>query len=163
MKSEFFMVGYFQGGEEMKIRLKIDSGVPADEVHMHCREVTDEVRNLIDRLQIHKISGKNSEGDRIVAELSSVLYFESVDKRVFAYTEDQVLETNFRLYELEENCPAGWFCRISKTTLVNISKIYSMRPEEGRRLKIQLKNGEWVLLSRSYAKSFKEQLQEGLK
>ena len=147
----------------MKIRLKIDPQVPADELHMYCRELTDEVRKLTDMLQEHKIFGRDAEGDSVVVDLSSVLYFESVEKKVFAYTENQVLETGFRLYELEEKCPDGWFARISKTTLVNIGKICLLRPEEGRRLKIQLKNGEWVLISRSYAGAFKNQLREGMK
>lgn len=147
----------------MKIQLKIDVQVPADELHLHCREITDEVRQLMEKLQMHKIHGKNSEGDSVMESLSSVLYFESVDKKVFAYTEDQVIKTDFRLYELEENCPKGWFYRISKTTLVNIGKIRLIRPEENRRLKIQLLNGEWIMISRSYAGAFKKQLKEGMK
>lgn len=147
----------------MKIQFKVDSQVPADELHIHCLEITDEVKQLVDKLQMHKIYGRNIEGDSIGVLLSSVLYFESVEKKVFAYTEDQVLETKFRLYELEENCPKGWFFRISKTTLVNIGKIRLIRPEEGRRLKIQLQNEEWVMISRSYASDFKKQLMEGIK
>ena len=147
----------------MKIQLKMDPQVPADELHLHCREITDEVRMFADKLQMHKIHGKNMEGDEVMVALSSVLYFESVEKKVFAYTENQVIKTDFRLYELEENCPEGWFFRISKTTLVNIGKIRLIRPEENRRLKIQLQNGEWVMISRLYASAFKKQIKEGIR
>ena len=58
----------------MKIQLKIDVQVPSDELHLHCREITDEVRQVVDKLQLHKIYGKNSEGDSVMASLSSVIY-----------------------------------------------------------------------------------------
>ena len=147
----------------MKIQLKIDSQVPADELHIHCKKLTNEIQYLAEKLQTHPIVGRNENGDSVVVELSTVLYFESVEKKVFAYTESQVLETNYRLYELEEKCPKGSFYRISKTTLVNIGQIRLLRPEEGRRLKIQLQNGEWVLISRLYANEFKKQLKEGIR
>ena len=144
----------------MKIELKKDPLVPENELHIHCRKITAEVQTVLNKLQVHKISGKSPENETMVIPLLSVLYFESVDKRVFAYTENQVLETGYRLYELEEKFPAGWFFRISKTMIVNMGKIRSIRPEEGRRLKVQLQNGEWLLVSRAYAASFQRQLKE---
>ena len=145
----------------MKIKLKKDPLVPERELHVHCREITGEVQQIMNQLQPHRISGKNAEGENAVVPLLSVFYFESVDKKVFAYTENQVLETGLRLYELEEKCPEGWFFRISKTMVVNIGKIRLIRPEEGRRLKVQLQNGEWLLVSRAYAVPFQKQLREG--
>ena len=118
---------------------------------------------MLRRLESRKISGKNDRGERILTDLRSVLYFESVDKKVFAYLDHQVLETDSRLYELEEGCSQGLFCRISKTTLVNMSKISAIRPEEGRRLKLKLRSGEWILVSRSYVKAFEKMLKEGMK
>lgn len=147
----------------MKIQLKTDPQVPKDELHIHCKEITAEIRALVEKLQTQHLVGRGGNGDSVVVELSAVLYFESVEKKVFAYTASQVLETNYRLYELEEKCPPGSFYRISKTTLVNIRQIRLVRPEEGRRLKIQLQNGEWILISRLYAKAFKKQLKEGIK
>ena len=147
----------------MKIKVKVDPEVPEHEIHVHCRAYDAEVRSVIERLNPEKICGKTSEGDQAVVSLPAVYYFESVEKTVFAYTEKQVLETECRLCELETRCPAGQFFRISKTTMVNIGMITAIRPEEGRRLKLKLLNGEWLMVSRLYAAALKKQLKEGMK
>ena len=147
----------------MNVKVKLDPQVPGDELHIHCREVTDGIEAVLRRLESHKIFGRNDGGERILTDLQNVLYFESVDKKVFAYLDRQVLETDSRLYELEDSCPRGLFCRISKTALVNMSKISVICPEEGRRLKLKLRSGEWILVSRSYVKAFEKMLKEGMK
>ena len=84
-----------------------------------------------------------------------VLYFESVDNRTFLYTETQVLEIRKRLYELEEILSDKDFVRISKSQLVNINKIKSLKPELNRSITAEVINGEILCVSRRYTKQIK--------
>lgn len=84
-----------------------------------------------------------------------VLYFESVDNRTFLYTETQVLEIRKRLYELEEFLSDKDFVRISKSQLVNINKIKSLKPELNRSITAEVTNGEILCVSRRYTKQIK--------
>ena len=84
-----------------------------------------------------------------------VFYFESVDNRTFLYTENRVLEIKKRLYELEEMLSDKDFVRTSKSQLVNINKIKSLKPELNRSITAKMINGEILFISRRYAKQIK--------
>ena len=86
---------------------------------------------------------------------ADVLYFESVDDRTFLYTQENVYEVKYRLYELEENLSDKDFVRISKSQIVNINKVNSLKPELNRSLTATLINGEVLSISRRYAKALK--------
>ena len=82
--------------------------------------------------------------------LSEVLYFESVDNHTFLYTQEDVMEIKQRLYELEEILSDKDFVRISKSLIVNINKIRSLKPELNRTILVTLCNGELLYISRKY-------------
>lgn len=63
-----------------------------------------------------------------------------------------MFESKLKLYEMEEKlCGLGFF-RISKSCLVNLKYIKTIRNDVERRIRITLKNGEHVIVSRQYAK-----------
>ncbi|MDD2960297.1 MAG: LytTR family DNA-binding domain-containing protein [Lachnospiraceae bacterium] len=145
----------------MKLFVKEDRGIAETQVHILCKNRDEEIEELIGRIkeEVIWISGKNK--DDVIERISvrTILYFESVDKTVFAYTQNGVYQTGYKLYELEEICPKSCFRRISKTTIANLRQITSIKHEEGRRLKIELKSREWLIVSRMYVNEFKEVLQ----
>ena len=57
--------------------------------------------------------------------------------------------------QLEELLRPRRFCRISKSTLVNLMKIKAIQPDFNGRFTALLRSGEKVLISRSYVKAFK--------
>ena len=59
---------------------------------------------------------------------SAILYIESVDKKTFIYTENQVLLTNKRLYELEDILDKRDFFRCSKSTIIHLNKVEKLKP-----------------------------------
>lgn len=73
---------------------------------------------------------------------SDVLYFDSVDNRTFLYTNDDVMEIKQKLYELEDILSDKDFVRISKSQIVNINQIRSLKPELNRTILVTLFNGE---------------------
>ena len=100
-------------------------------------------------------------GEELAAvPLSSVYYFETVDDRLFFYTARETYECPARLKAIEERLMSASlpFARISKTAIVNLRRMKSIRPEKNSRLVATLVNGEHLVVNRQYVKSIKEKL-----
>jgi DNA-binding LytR/AlgR family response regulator len=104
-----------------------------------------------------KLTGTR-DGRTFVIDSADVLYFDTVDKRTFLYTQNDVLETPLRLYELEEQLAGGSFFRASKSVIINISKISSLRPELSGKIEVTLSNAEKLYVSRQYVPELKSKL-----
>lgn len=92
-----------------------------------------------------------------------MLYFETVEERVFAYTAAELYTVRLRLYEIEERYRRLNFVRCSKSVIVNLMQVESFRPALDSRLLARMKNGEDIVISRMYAREIKRRLMEGLK
>lgn len=88
-------------------------------------------------------------------DISDILYIESVDRKTFLYTKQQIFETERRLYELEAYLEHYSFFRASKAIIINLKRVQSLRPELGARLLLTMDNGEKIIVSRQYAKKIK--------
>ena len=80
------------------------------------------------------------------------------DAAVFAYTQNDALETKFKLYEIEEIMDPRAFFRANKAVIVNLAKIQSLSPAFGGRFEAVLENGYKVIVSRNYVPKLKELL-----
>ncbi|MBQ5768820.1 MAG: LytTR family transcriptional regulator DNA-binding domain-containing protein [Clostridiales bacterium] len=139
---------------KVTITKDIESGTA---VEIHCREVTSETERLEryisrfdERLQA------TSEGNTYNVQIDEILYIESVDKKTFLYTTGHVLQTEKRLYELEELLDEKTFFRASKSVIVNLNKITKLKPEVTRNILATLMNGEVIVISRRNVKALKE-------
>ena len=90
--------------------------------------------------------------------MKDIYYFESVDGKIFFYTEKETYEAAARLYKIEESLQNSKFARISKTAIANLSKMRSIKPAENSRLMATLLNGEKILVSRQYVSEIKQKL-----
>ena len=140
----------------MKVTIKkdIESGTA---VEIHCREVTSETERLeryISRFDERLTASKN--GSTYNVQIDEILYIESVDKKTFLYTKGHVLQTEKRLYELEELLDEKTFFRCSKSVIVNLNKITKLKPEVTRNILATLTNGEVIVISRRNVKALKE-------
>ena len=97
-----------------------------------------------------------SEGNTYNVQIDEILYIESVDKKTFLYTTGHVLQTEKRLYELEELLDEKAFFRASKSVIVNLNKITKLKPEVTRNILATLTNGEVIVISRRNVKALKE-------
>ena len=88
---------------------------------------------------------------------SDIYYIESVDNKTFLYGKREVYESKQKLYELEESAMRD-FLRISKSVIVNMSKIKYLVPALSGRLEAVLTNGEKVIISRQYVQALKKSL-----
>ena len=79
-----------------------------------------------------------------------------MDGNAFAYTADELYKLNGRLYQVEEDVKRSYICRASKTMLVNMDKIESVRTALNGRLYAKMENGEEILVTRKYAKEVED-------
>lgn len=90
--------------------------------------------------------------------VEDILYLESVDRKVFVYTDKETLEVAERLYVLEEQLSAAGFIRVSKSMVLNFEKIHSFYPKFSGNLEALLVNQEKVAISRRYVPELKRKL-----
>ncbi len=130
-----------------------------DELIVRCDYLDESLTKLINQFKTGKGKMNFYKDSKIVfIEPEAVLYFESVDDKVFAYTKDSVYETKSKLYQLEAELPATIFFRANKAVIVNLDKIDSLAPVFGGRFEAVLENGYKVMISRNYLNTLKELL-----
>lgn len=144
------------------MKVEIHEGFPNIEVIINCPQESAETRKIVAMLQScdEKLSGKK-DGYTHRIDTQDILYFESVDKHCFFYTDTDIYETDMRLYEIEELLTNADFFRGSKSQIINLVKVSSLCPDFDGRIEVVMKNGEKLIVSRQYSKTLKERL--GLK
>lgn len=142
----------------MKITILENEHQAEIEIVIQCRENNEQVAKLVASLSNYdkKLTGIK-DGKTFVLDSAEILYFDSVDKKTFAYTAAEVYETGLRLYELAERLPQHFF-RASKATIINIDKIKSISPDFGGRFEVTMISGERMAVSRQYAHDLKAKL-----
>ena len=100
--------------------------------------------------------GYKQTKEKVSVRIEDILYFETVDGCVFAYTVECVYEIKGRLYQVEEKVNKRNICRASKTMLVNVEHIISVRTALNGRLYARMENGEEILITRRYAKEVED-------
>ncbi|HOQ16651.1 MAG: LytTR family transcriptional regulator [Epulopiscium sp.] len=90
---------------------------------------------------------------------SDIYYIEVVDKRTFVYGEKLVYETNYRLYQLLNELSDFGFVQISKSCILNIHYLDSIKPLINSRLQATLRNGEHIYVTRKYVSEIHKKLQ----
>lgn len=143
----------------MKITILDKLPEEEDEIIIKCENLDEDIRLLIERIKNHRQKINFQKDAKIVfTEISDILYFESVDDKVFAYTLDDVLETKLKLYQLEEYFLSQDFLRVNKAVIMNLNKVESLSPAFGGRFEAILKNGYKVIISRNYIPALKKKL-----
>lgn len=129
------------------------------QVIIKCKQVDEQIYRLKSHIELfdNKIQAK-TDGDYQFVDAMDVLYFESVDNWVFLYTAAAVMEVKQRLYELEDMLSRQDFIRISKSQIVNVNKIKTLKPEINRTILATMCNGEQLYISRKYVKEFRSLL-----
>lgn len=126
---------------------------------IQCYEISDDVKSIVSFI---KSTGATLAGyiDERASQipLQDIFFVESVDNKVFAYTEKKVYELKCKLYEFATLYEKRRFFRCSKSFVVNLMKIDNVRPVLNGRLSATLFNGEKVIISRQYVPELKKRL-----
>ena len=133
-----------------------------DEVIVQYRDMTPEVQRVISLLNREqtKLTGWR-EKDLTVIESNEILYLESVDGKTFAYTEQDVLKLDYQLSQLEQILKTINFFRCSKSVILNIDKVKSLKSLPSNRIDATMCNGEHIMIARTYASNFRKRLRGG--
>ncbi|MEF9959141.1 MAG: LytTR family DNA-binding domain-containing protein [Niameybacter sp.] len=143
----------------MKVTIEEVEDLKETEISIRCKHITPELLNFINDLACHnqKIVGVDQQ-ESFLIEPNDIYYIESVDDKVFAYTKDRVYLLSFKLYELEKKLSATYFFRASKSVIVNLAHIVSLKTLFNGRMQVTMKSGDYVIITRSYVGEFKEKL-----
>lgn len=143
----------------MKITIDIDEAVKETEIKIHCNQLTADIENIIATLRIlNQQMLVTREGENYLLDVNKVSYVEALERKTFVYTEDAVYESKLKLYEMEERlCQSGFF-RVSKSCLVHLKFIKSLKNDIERKIRLTMKNGEQIMVSRQYAEEMKKRL-----
>ncbi|MGT2929219.1 LytTR family DNA-binding domain-containing protein [Streptococcus dentasini] len=111
----------------MKIRVELDKRLETLEVVLKTPNLSgkiDEICRLLscmDRAPFPLYKGTSE----YFIDLAELLFFETEGANIYAHTKEDAYRVKMRLYELEDRLPA-YFCRISKSAIVNVQTIYSL-------------------------------------
>ncbi|MDE5597682.1 MAG: LytTR family transcriptional regulator DNA-binding domain-containing protein [Lachnospiraceae bacterium] len=146
----------------MKIEINVDENIADTHISISCKALTPEIERM---LAMIRILGKQltvtKDNEIYFLDVSKVVYVEAVDRKTFVYTKESVYESDFKLYELEQQLENCGFFRVSKSCLLQLKFMQSMKADLNRRIKVTLENGEQIMVSRQYAEELKVKL--GLK
>ena len=138
--------------------LKIARSEP-EELEIRCHEETEEVKDIITFVKSRqgKLTGI-CEGQQHEIPIADVYYVETVDNSVFIYGQNKVYEAKQKLYEFEGMLREKYFLRVSKSLVLNLMKIKSIKPALNGRYSAILHSGEEVIISRKYVMQLKSAL-----
>lgn len=151
----------------MKIKIELDDTLIENEVIIRCREISGDIQKIQNAISSATSQDKNlvfwKNGKEYFLPLHSILFFETNGKEIDCHTENDAFSVKYKLYELEEMLPAN-FVRVSKSTILNIDKIYSIDKNIISSSLVQFyKTHKQVYISRYYYKAVREKLERSRK
>ena len=143
----------------MKIEIHVDEKAEDLEISVTCKQLTPDVEKIIAALRMmnHQLTAKK-ENEIHLLDIAQIMYIESVDRKCFIYTLDAVYESELRLYELEQQLEEYGFFRVSKSFLIQLRSVQSLKAELDRKIRVTMSNGEQIIASRQYAEKLKKRL-----
>lgn len=146
----------------MKVNIYKEKALIENRVDIYCKEETREINDLVryihDQEKNFLIGIRNNEQHIIATK--DIYYFESVDKKCFAYLEKDIYQMDTNLNELEIDLSEFAFVRVNKSTIVNLYKIDYIKAELNMRVHAYLENGEILIISRHYKKIFQDSIEK---
>ncbi|MBQ0038953.1 MAG: LytTR family DNA-binding domain-containing protein [Spirochaetales bacterium] len=130
-----------------------------EEIIVKCCALDDKLMKLINSFKTGSEKLVFHKDDNIVLiDQEEILYVESIDDLVFAYTKNGAFESKEKLYQLEQNLSPKNFMRANKSTIININQVKSLAPAFGSRFEATLKNDCRIIISRMYVPVLKSML-----
>lgn len=140
----------------MKIIIDQDDECEDIELIVHCKEINEQVQKLLSLLKSDNsyLIGKKKDSTYQLT-LDNIYYIESIDNKTFIYTNNDVYENNFKLYEIDDKLKHTNFIQISKSCIMNIDKLVSVKAMLNGKYEARLLNEEVLIISRRYVADFK--------
>lgn len=148
----------------MKITLKENKIKNDIEVIIEYPEMSETVNRIEHAIKSvdNPVRCLDDDGNICCVRVSDIFYIESVEKRIFIYTKDKVYRAELQLYQYAEKLYSFGFEQISKTCILNINMLASVKPIFNSKMEALLENGEKVIISRNYISAIKRRLEKML-
>ncbi|MCR5283631.1 MAG: LytTR family transcriptional regulator [Lachnospiraceae bacterium] len=130
-----------------------------DSLVLRYRELTPTVNRILGILrdQDNRIWGR-IDGESVAVNREEILYLESVDEKVFAYTRDKVLRLEGSLSSFLTEIEDEAFFRSSKSMVINVNRVISLKSLPSNRIDVTMEGDEHLIISRRYASEFRRLL-----
>ncbi len=143
----------------MEIKIKMIQDEETEYIEIGCHKKDERVGEIVRFVKLHQGSIEAVRQEKqYQIPLSEIYYIEAVDDKTFIYLGKDCYESHKRLYEFEELLSERSFARISKSVVVNLMKVSSIKPALNGRFLCQLRNNENVIISRKYVPKIKEKI-----
>lgn len=147
----------------MKVKIEIIDNLDDTEIVIRTKEISNEILNL------QKIISENSSSKTALIfykgekeyfiNYKKILFFQTNNRNVEAHTRDNMYTVKRKLYELEDLLPNS-FMRISKSCILNVDLIYSIKKNITSVSEIEFRNtNKKVLISRHYFKALQDKIE----
>lgn len=142
----------------LKIKIIKKDNIKETEVHIyHNIDFDMETKELLNYLKQNSdrvLAYQDKQTCRIY--IKDIYYIESVDEKTFLYLDKDIYLSKEKLYEWEERLKETSFIRISKSTILNIRYLKSVKVLFGGRMEATLINNEHLIINRHYLPAFKK-------
>ncbi len=148
----------------MRVVIEVNEELTEECIVIKCQKLDERIVKLQSLLSEHIDSDRDillhKEGKEYYMPLEKLLFFETENRQIWAHTSDEMYETDYKLYELEEMLP-GSFMRVSKSTIINLNHIYSITKNITAASVVEFNGSrKKVYVSRNYYKALIERLDE---
>lgn len=143
----------------MKIIFTIKPDQDEPEVIINCSRKTPEVEWIQTMLNLRqKKLQAVKDGRTFFVSLETILYIESVDRKTFLYADEDVYEYGLSISCIERDLENRGFVRASKSCLIQLIRVKSIRSDKNHHLCLEMDNGEKIIATRKYARLIREKL-----
>lgn len=141
----------------MKIILKENADIKETMITIECFQKDEDIQKIIDYLsQFYQTITCKKEKNIYQVYIKDIYYIETVDEKTFIYKQNEIYESTYKLYELESLLKDHDFIRISKSCLLNLRYLQSVRVLSYGKYEATLINHEKLIISRKYMPDFKK-------
>lgn len=146
--------------DRMKVSLDIDNDYDETIVTIHCKEIDDTIKEILDFLkgmETDFIVGKNGDMNYIL-KLNEIHFFRTHGDAVYAVTAEGAFKLKEKMYELEKMLSSNKFVRISKSVIANLHELSRFEASFNGTLCVYFKSGVKEYVSRHYVHVIKKAL-----
>ena len=130
-----------------------------DELTLRYQKVTPEVERVLNFMNNEQIKLVGlSDNMKTIIEPNEILYLESVDGKLFVYTQKDVFRIDYTLSQMSQILNGINFFRCSKSMIINIDKVRCLKSLPSNRIDATMCNGEHVMINRTFAADFRKRL-----
>jgi len=143
----------------LKITIQINEEIKDTDIVINCNSLSPEIERILATLRIlNQQLMVTKEDENHILDVAEIIYVEAIDRKTFVYTQKDVFESKLKLYEMEEKLIHCGFFRVSKSCLVQLKYIKSLKNDVDRKIRLTLQSGEQIMVSRQYADEMKKRL-----